>query len=674
MWPMPADEIGMKDKTLVEILDRLKSLENKVDRLPTRPVPVGFGQVQSSPSSQPSLNTEESSAYAPSSYRPAHKQSPSEVGINEPYRHASASHKMLTWPAIQQLLLKAYPSNLQDLQDLESEGSAFIIRMQKGTPNLPMDDELKHRPFVGMQMQATRTTGGPRVIFPDLTYDTMLRLAESYFDTFNLMYPFMDRQNFLSETMLKVSSEGFNGDTESVIALLVFALGQLALESTCGSETHVHRGRQGGLRIGSNDRPPGLALFNEARKRIGFVMTECDLENVQIFSLAANRREADPGVGLLATVSIGISGLSDPSNMFPHRLDVAKRRSDQANVLALRYHGNASLLQYRHLLSSSTDNSHRGLHLELDLPLTGIVGLEDRVGLPSFDSPFCEADHRGNQYSHFEAHFASQIALRRLCANLHSNINDSMSSVDTPATSEDFGGPTASTLKQLASQLDQWRGLLPRDLRWPEDDPTASPPAPQDPDIYAQSLDPSLATPHPRQPGGGLFTTDLSHEQIYYEYAYDIQVALLRTRYYYAKYMVHRPFVYKALHFPEQMTREDAEGAATCLKSRTNALTTLPKSCLKWPITLSPVSCRKRLVPYLFCWSPNFLGILLILHLTRHTPILRHISTQFCGPTFDADAEQSTALMLNWIRDLKASDPIAQWCWNVLREVYHMDP
>jgi hypothetical protein len=30
-----------------------------------------------------------------------------------------------------------------------------------------------------------------------------------------------------------------------------------------------------------------LALFNEARKRIGFVLTGCDLENVQIFSLAA---------------------------------------------------------------------------------------------------------------------------------------------------------------------------------------------------------------------------------------------------------------------------------------------------------------------------------------------------------------------------------------------------
>lgn len=62
--------------------------------------------------------------------------------------------------------------------------------------------------------------------------------------------------------------------------------------------------------------------------------------------------------------------------------------------------------------------------MELDLPPTGLIALEDRVGIPSFNSAFCEADHRGNQSSHFEAHYASQVALRRLCANLHRSIND----------------------------------------------------------------------------------------------------------------------------------------------------------------------------------------------------------------------------------------------------------
>lgn len=194
---------------------------------------------------------------------------------------------MLTWPAIEQLLLQALPSNIGDLKSLEQEGSAFVVRMQKGTPNLPMDDNLPDRPFVGMQSQATRAAGGARSTFPNLTWDVMYRLASAYFDTFNLIYPFMDRQNFVSDTLSKVHSEGFNGDTDSVTALLIFALGELAIEASHGTPIEIFNGRPSGVRGGTPSRPPGLALFNEARKRIGFVLTECDLESVQIFSLAA---------------------------------------------------------------------------------------------------------------------------------------------------------------------------------------------------------------------------------------------------------------------------------------------------------------------------------------------------------------------------------------------------
>jgi hypothetical protein len=65
-----------------------------------------------------------------------------------------------------------------------------------------------------------------------------------------------------------------------------------------------------------------------------------------------------------------------------------------------------------------------------------------------------------------------------------------------------------------------------------------------------------------------LFLTDLDKEPIQYPFIYDIQVALLRTRYYQAKYMVYRPLVYKALHLPEQITRGDTEGVAECLRVR----------------------------------------------------------------------------------------------------------
>jgi hypothetical protein len=275
-----------KDKTLVEILDRLRSLETKVDRIPTsRGTSVsGFGPPQPSPASQPSFNPDVDPSSYPSSLRP----SPSGIKSNQSYRHFSASHKILTWPIIQQALLQALPSNVGDLKTLEQDGTAFLVQIQRETPNLPLDEGLTERPFVGMQTQATRISGGVRTTFPPLTQDVMNNLATAYFDTFNFIYPFMDRQDFLSDTLSKVHSQGFDGDIESVIALLVFALGELAIDGSRGKPIEFYKGgRPSGVRGGSTTRPPGIALFNEARKRIGFCLTECELENVQIFSLAA---------------------------------------------------------------------------------------------------------------------------------------------------------------------------------------------------------------------------------------------------------------------------------------------------------------------------------------------------------------------------------------------------
>lgn len=209
-----------------------------------------------------------------------------------------------------------------------------------------------------------------------------------------------------------------------------------------------------------------------------------------------------------------------------------------------------------------------------------------------------------------------------------------------------------------------------------------------------------------------------------------------------------------------RLTKFLASYPAPVIISATNPL----QSCLKWPITLAPSSRRKRLVPYLFCWSQNFTGILLILHLTRVHPVLHQIrasmahssgntrnapvrlsdahsyhssvsaspayssfsggsrnlfsnsavgdaygsetssvdvemfgggksssergraygesasatgsggATGFAqGSDFEVQLEQSIGLMLDWIRDLKGTDPIADWCWRILDGVYHLE-
>jgi hypothetical protein len=145
---------------------------------------------------------------------------------------------------------------------------------------------------------------------------------------------------------------------------------------------------------------------------------------------------------------------------------------------------------------------------------------------------------------------------------MSSNSNTPLSSND-----ESFVGSTANSLKQLSAKLAQWRGLLPQELQWSDDNPLSfSIPKPPNPDSFDQTMDPSLSQSSAQSSSFALFTADLDSEPAYYPYIYDIQVALLRTRYYYTNYMVHQPFVYKALHYPEQLTEDDARGVAQCLQ------------------------------------------------------------------------------------------------------------
>lgn len=214
-----------------------------------------------------------------------------------------------------------------------------------------------------------------------------------------------------------------------------------------------------------------------------------------------------------------------------------------------------------------------GLHIELDLPATGL--LNDPVSsITSFngqDVQLSECDEYADEISHYRAHYASQLSLHRLCSDAHDEINESMGlATRTDDTSESFNSSTAKALANLEGKLQQWRDMLPKPLQWPEDDPTVYPD-----EVHAKfqhKLDPELledANP-PK-----LFTAQRPENcrpPRLFPFVYDIQVALLRTRYYYAKYMVYRPYVYKALHFPKLLTLQDKVAVATCLRVRISFL------------------------------------------------------------------------------------------------------
>jgi hypothetical protein len=194
---------------------------------------------------------------------------------------------MLKWPAIQQLFASVQPKlPTIDLSTLEREGPASMLAFRRSSiQSLPADTQTPIGRGSDMSLHDAVTPQGP-ITIANLNWDTMQRLSKAYFDTFNLLCPILNRQSFMSETLPSLFNNGFTYSMESTIAFLVFALGEVALAGSDGLPIHAYSGRPSGVKGGTKDRPPGLELFNEARRRMGFNLTECSLENVQIFELA----------------------------------------------------------------------------------------------------------------------------------------------------------------------------------------------------------------------------------------------------------------------------------------------------------------------------------------------------------------------------------------------------
>lgn len=203
------------------------------------------------------------------------------------YQHLTAAHKIILWPRIYAVILAAGNHTAEDLEDIRDEGTPWFVRqdMAKHSKTLPCDVVVQPSEYD----QSARTPDGqPRIRFPALSPKIMNELAARYFDTFNIIYPLLDADDFHDHVLPTVLRDGFgDGDATSVIALLVFALGKMARDGTFGEPIAEQPNFKTGLRGGSIDRPPGLDFFNEARKRIGFIMSQCDLESIQALLLAA---------------------------------------------------------------------------------------------------------------------------------------------------------------------------------------------------------------------------------------------------------------------------------------------------------------------------------------------------------------------------------------------------
>jgi hypothetical protein len=208
------------------------------------------------------------------------------------------------------------------------------------------------------------------VIFPGVTIEQVNEYSAAYFKTFNVLLPLLETNMFMDGIVARLLQEGYkDDDPESVLALLVFALGQLAIEGVTGHPTRVSHDESSGFRGGSIERPPGLGLFNEARRRIGMVNTQPCLETVQIMLLQATFFEASAR-HLDFWTSTSAASLACTYPIKSQQIDWTSSYGD--------YVKRAYWICVLH---------ERLFDLEFRVISTGIESLEDQIPLPHFRGP-----------------------------------------------------------------------------------------------------------------------------------------------------------------------------------------------------------------------------------------------------------------------------------------------
>lgn len=117
-------------------------------------------------------------------------------------------------------------------------------------------------------------------------------LADAFFSVFNPFTPIMDKGFFFSFTLGSVIESGFGHNMETCLVLNVLALGCLAVLAHQEGNYPLP-----GSRSNRFDPPewvnviyeeqPGLRFFNEARRRVGFLMCANDLQSCQFYLLSS---------------------------------------------------------------------------------------------------------------------------------------------------------------------------------------------------------------------------------------------------------------------------------------------------------------------------------------------------------------------------------------------------
>ncbi|KAF9890946.1 hypothetical protein FE257_005203 [Aspergillus nanangensis] len=481
-----------------------------------------------------------------------------------------SQHGVIFWPGARAIL----PTRL--LEAHERLRKDYVIDLEAKRPQLPMytcpfpapagDDWLEVLPLA------------------------MLKgLSDAFFATFNPFTPIMDKNFYFSLTLGAAIESGFGYTMESCLVLNIMALGCLA----------VHAHREGNYPLPGTrsnqfeppdwmgviyEEPPGLRFFNEARRRIGFLMCENDLQSCQFYLLS----------------SVYYSQILRPMDswaMIHRAATCCLQMLTNHDVNFDEWEGDMKSRVYWNCLMNETI-----LVQELHIPPSGLARLEESVPIPKFipfeTGGFVSARTSSSEDiddSLFQYHFLAQVAHRIILTRIRHSLYFYSDSGTFPLPAINI---------ELHHQLEQWRLNLPPAIQFPEAPPTT----PADINITAANSPNNTKSPHPYDTNRPISPATAVSE------------AMLRGRYSIAKFHIGRPYLYKALRIPGSLTEDDLEQIRSGLRN-----------AMHWPVVGGIFRNMKSCIPIKFAFCSQFFGQILLFYCISHSPDSRLRSTLPAG-------------------------------------------
>lgn len=403
------------DRTTSQILDKLDLVQANIDRLSstvdardkTNAVEEFREQTRKLLNALRQSQSLEG-AFSPSKrYRSHGVADSNKPGVQGPL---TVPHKIMLWPNIRDQLLSSSIQADPDLAELWDEGSTWFIKRELKSRSgfLPVEMSMPDHPFTS-DLSHRRTA-----FLRDLRMTSALEYVDAYFNTFNMLFPLLDRQRFMDDVVSPIIQQGYaDSSWRGVLALFVFALGQVATEGTHHPPVSTPGGQPSGIRGGTVQVPPGLHNFNEARRRLNLLPVHDTLEKVQGLLLQSIYYQC-------SSQHVDYWHSVTSASMLCRVLIMCTMdtwESARGDLITRAYW---------------TCVIHEELfHVDMDLPGTAIVTMEDDVPLPYFhelsESRMLDHQRPSDHDMMSTAYFLAMITLRRLVGRIHSLLDESES-------------------------------------------------------------------------------------------------------------------------------------------------------------------------------------------------------------------------------------------------------